>query len=162
MIPADNFLLSDDGTTALWVNDAPGAANTTTLNRPCETTYDDLQERFGDPYVRCPDCDGTGRHTFNIEVECGHFDDPESPTISCWNCEAGKRTYRVHVIDVLPIVDTTGLHQGEQLPPPDHACAISTYSPRVFNVGSKAAGWEPITLPPDAAPGQWLVRLAVH
>ena len=87
------------------------------------------------------DCDCTGRHTFDIEV--------------AWQTEVDayeSDTFRVHVIDVLEIASG---HDAE-------------YRPMIW-LSSEGVAWlmvegEPsiITLPPDAAPGMWLVRLAVH
>ena len=168
MIPADNFLLSDDGTTALWVNDAPGAANTTTLNRPCETTYTDLQERFGDPYVRCPDCDGTGRHTFTIEVECtGKLVEVTDNGRFGLSCDGGcgkeypwgTLTFTVHVFDVLPIVDENDAMNGPGIP---RRCIIYRSPTEAWFYGDADEGVERITLPPDAAPDMFAVSLDVH
>ena len=143
MIPASSFVL--DGDTALVVKTPfdPTFPGVEPLNRPCDTCggFCRLRENAADPYGRpCPDCDGTGRHTFDIEVDHdpydGYFD-----------------TFRVHVIDVLPIVD-------EYRVLPNNTVVQQNGDRWMVDDPEGERRW--ITLPPDAAPGKWLVRMAVH
>ena len=156
MIPADSFLL--DGDTALWV--VPDADH---LPQHWERSCDHCQPTTSRTYPRyhpefCPDCDGTGRHTFDIEAWlCDVYD--------CAKCIGGvhKRqdTFRVHVIDVLPIVENAAW-DGRTLP----MICRSTHDRDYFLRSAPLLGGyhevTDVTLPPAAAPGMWLVRLAVH
>ena len=120
MISQDDILI--DGDTAWLVTDefisTPGLRiNTNILDRPCdnEFTHDDTWD--------CPDCDNTGRHTFTVDIE-GE------------GVRQVGNLLRVHISEVLPIVDEWGRDPFD--------------TPRG------------ITLPPNAAPGKYAVRLAVH
>jgi hypothetical protein len=63
------------------------------FDRPCDTCYEPdfrVSSGYDDANDRqCPDCDGTGRHTFTVEAE-PH--DPENWT------ENWRHTYRVSVV----------------------------------------------------------------
>ena len=76
MIPASDIRFSEDGTRA-WVvaSDPRNVWGSDTMNdRPCDTCLcpgdGDLCGDGGPHQIgaSCPDCSGTGRHTFNIEV----------------------------------------------------------------------------------------------
>jgi hypothetical protein len=75
MIPANHISFNDDGSEA-WVVYATGyeADVCKLLDRPCDTCggnwqdYMEPLDRDGSVVSPCPDCDGTGRHTFTIEV----------------------------------------------------------------------------------------------
>lgn len=152
MILADHISFNDDAT-AWWVPD-PGewtdyGSILNELDRPCG-----LCDGAGcdDPvdFYQCLVCDGTGRHTFTIEVEV--------PRITMWDTNA-RRTFRVSVVPdmVLPIVDIW-----------------PTDAPAIFHDPSSPVsewwwtyavpdGWNmPITLPPAATPGMFAVKLQVH
>ena len=112
MIPASSIIV--DGDQALWVVESDQITSFRIVDRPCDNqfTHDDTWD--------CPDCDGTGRHTFDIEYE-----DVD---------ELGRAwKVRVHIIDVLPI-DFDRWYETDWFR----------------------------TLPPDAAPGMWLIRLEIH
>lgn len=64
--------------------------------------------------VVCPACDGTGRHTFEVKVECDcACHRLGSPKIS-GDCRC---TLRVHVLDVLQVDDEWPLAEWQKLPP---------------------------------------------
>ena len=150
MIPASSFLL--DGDTALLVSPPPWSYMA--LDRPCDCTLG----RSG----TMPDCDGTGRHTFDIVV-AGAWGDPPTP----------HEVHRVHVIDVLPIVrgacptPTNAEHRPAHVhlaePSDDDQTQSGICKENCDLVWDNP--WKShnlVTLPPDAAPGMWLVRLAIH
>lgn len=165
MIPSSHFHLEAD--TAWWVTGdliASSEGWALTIDRPCDTcdgerlvpgsTADELQ-RIEEV---CPSCDGTGRHTFDVEVEC--LCEPES---GLDGCEAG--TYRVHVISgmVLPIVETI----------PASTSHLIENEPAVFSDPEWRDEWFirttdgcidslGVTLPSAAAPGMFAVKLGVH
>ena len=129
---------------AEWVTD---------LDRPCDTCGGDgaLSERTTRSSFLPRSCDGTGRHTFTVEAWlCDVYD--------CAKCIGGvhkrRDTLTVHVIDVLPIV-AKDIH-GEA---PDRYVYVLPDG-RAWLVETDTE--TPITLPPAAAPGMLLVRLAVH
>jgi len=173
MIPADSFLLSDDGTTALVVfGGVPGwtPIGWEADNRPC-VVCKGLGRDIADLVTPCPDCDGTGRHTFTIEVECtGKLVEVTDNGRFGLSCDGGcgkeypwgTLTFTVHVLDVLPIVNEAG---SKGIPG-----RVITHNVMTGLGGTVVRTWlwdglearEPITLPPAAQPGQWLVRLAVH
>jgi len=164
MIPADNFQLVDDGH-AWWV--CVGDVQTIEgvseilfdLDRPCDSfrpVCNRIGPGFGKPDHRgCPDCDGAGWHTFDIEVAHTYIGGVGGYWLPV--------TFRVHVIDVLPIVDNEA---PEWFARNDHHIGIGRDEWAEYN-GRLPGDHEPrwitdLTLPPDAAPGKWLVRLAVH
>ena len=146
MIDQDHITINDD--TALWVftDNGPVTDRSAVLdaNRPCDPCNGVGWPGFA--MFACNDCDGTGRHTFTVECECDAC--PEFAGIS------HKRTLRVHVIDVLPIINEgqlmDGTHTVVLIDPTGQAHLLDGVAPHV------------ITLPPAAEPGSWLVRLAVH
>jgi hypothetical protein len=98
-------------------------------------------------FVECCDCDGTGRHTFAVEVSFGPM-------------TRGARIHRVHVAPgvVLPIVNY-GEHSivGRYV-------ATNVESPAFYFVQNEEfpVSSERITLPPAAKPGMWAVLLQLH
>jgi len=105
---------------------------------------------------RCPDCDGTGRHTFTVEVVVRHgrYDDRPSTYFN---------TFRVSVVPdtVLPIYD-----ECADMKPPDHICQAYRDERWIWHSDHKVTQLDPtevpITLPPAAKPGMWAVQLKVH
>lgn len=173
MIPSDSFLL--DGDTALWVvpdedhlpqhweRPCDRCGGTTRIACPGMSVEPKTQMGrdaaglvMGKDYCYgmhmghpCPDCID-GRHTFEIEAWlCDVYD--------CAKCIGGghkrRDTFRVHVIDVL------GIHDAMH---PEYPGVIELTPERFVLIESVDASSHDITLPPDAAPGKWLVRLAVH
>jgi hypothetical protein len=159
MIPADHW--RDNGDDTSWVVTSDPRNLLTgwvdgPIDRPCDTC-DGLKqvrdycssEECDDPHctlvtLHCPDCDGTGRHTFTIEVDTGEW----SSVVQGMK----TRTLRVSVIPgmALPIYDrlAKGLCIVER--------ADGSFS--LFRADGRNA---PITLPPAAAPGMRAVKLAV-
>jgi hypothetical protein len=122
------------------------------LDRPCDTCGGTLAQGQA-PDDRCPDCGGTGRHTFTVEV--GTYTPngiPDDPSIAIY-CERRR-------VSVVP---------GMVLPIVEHGTEANGY-PFI----TKGLGWvmhhipkakavrSVITLPPAAAPGMWAVKLAVR
>jgi hypothetical protein len=112
-------------------------------------------ERFDLVASTCPDCDGTGRHTFDIEV--------------AWQTEVDayeSERLRVSVVPgmVLPIVDCVGAFAEvwENFTPNP---AVLWRRGNVYNVGPKLLVGNTLTriaLPPAAAPGMWAVQVQVQ
>lgn len=158
------------------------------LDRPCDTACNYGCDMYGDhgPLACengcCPDCDGTGRHTFTIEVEasgCEHrYTDHGGGNYTAWekcrDCKAARDGYgmtpwvkrlRVHVAPgmVLPIYakpsdGTEGEPKVTILGPTDQGRVLGLYW-RNYPHDNPA---EVITLPPTAAPGMWAAQLAIH
>jgi hypothetical protein len=160
VIPADHFLDNGDGTA--WVvgteeERTPGVYPDGDTARSCDTCGGN--QRIDLPDYRnaeCPDCDGTGRHTFMIEVErtcpgggdlCGG-DDPHTLM--------PPRTHRVSVVEgmVLPIV-------GKWEHRPNVGSFITRFD-GATRLWTDADLYEHLRLPPDAKPGMWAVKLQVH
>jgi hypothetical protein len=163
VIPADHIAI--DGDTA-WVViperfTTHPPADWTSKDRPCDTCggcgavdIPEDEEHFNltEP---CPDCDGTGRHTFEIEVA-----NPNRP--DGWLFPA--RTLRVSVVPgmVLPITEDTD--------------AVPKHDPHIIQFDGRCGG-EPYTefvpcdgrqtddpidhFPPAAEPGMWAVQLRI-
>ena len=154
MIPTSNITV--DGDTALFVDpngfvtlDRLNRPNAHVLDRKCDTCGGTLKVR-GLPYEdNCPDCDGTGRHTFDIKVDHtpydGYFD-----------------TLRVHVIDVLPITDVVTHDMTtfiEYTSDPERGYWF------LWERDAATGHWstKPIMhLPSAVEPGMWLIRLEIH
>lgn len=163
MIPTDHIHFNDDGT-AWWVwteDDHHAYANVDHdnigLDRPCDTcggsgTCGASANGQSIGWQRCNDCHGTGRHVFQIEVV--NMGTPYQPA------KPHYRTLRVHVVPgmVLPIVADV----GRPVPSETHiritGGGIAWLAERI-----DGGGWRhtEITLPPDAKPGMWAVKLAV-
>jgi hypothetical protein len=162
MIPADHFGPTVNGE-AWWVMDEAPHSGLNAIDRPCDTcdgsglrvaSSPDGREVYHGPGL-CPDCDGTGRHTFDIEVACEACGDRHDIPIGN---SSGGATYRVSVVlgMVLPIVDVV-----DECPEHSHLCVF--YDRRTnrwsFSDDTKL---DPVTaLPPDAKPGMWAVKVAV-
>ena len=73
MIPASHWHDNGDGS-AWWVIDTHGDHRLQRgwLDRPCDTCDGEgnIWDDDDDGSYDCPDCDGTGRHAFTIEVSC--------------------------------------------------------------------------------------------
>ena len=139
MIAADAITTPDDQGRMWWIDEdslRTGGAIFHDLDRPCDNCEGSGIDHLGQSPWDCPDCHGTGRHVFEIEVEC---DEPDirryedlgwhyGPTCDRRQCRDGEYTLPVHVVEgmVLPITD-------------------------VWNV--------PITPPPTAKPGMYAVQL---
>ncbi len=155
LIHHDHITITDN--TALLVvseNEAVDAYGPKWANRPCDTC-DGCKHLCVDGVnnIRCPDC-VNGRHTFTVEVDYGSGNTYGGRTRGePWGVE-----FRVHVIDVLPIVDETDVLNGVTVPA-HHV--IMRYSGEAWAVVGTSPP-ERITLPSAAEPGMWLVRLAVH
>jgi len=114
----------------------------------------------------CPDCDGTGRHTFTIEVACEACGDRHDHPIGN---SSGGATFRVSVVPdmVLPIYDHDELLDGAVSLPRDWAPHIDIMGgePLLCTRCEKySEDWDEdrITLPPAAAPGQYAVKVQLH
>jgi hypothetical protein len=166
MIPADSITFNDDGTAWWVVRKCPEPrgqqsmhtdcnVGATILDQPCDTcggegVVDDLDNDGA--VVTCEWCDGTGRHTFEIEVECQWntraMNDafPEFPKMD------SPRILRVHVLDALPI------YGGYKTRPVGHIWINSDGDAWHHDVNESKI----VTLPPAAKPGMWAVKLEVH
>jgi hypothetical protein len=163
MIPASGFQMNPDGT-AWWVPEpifnVDDFAWAKALDRPCD--YDSCHDGWidtqrGNDSEACEHCDGTGRHTFTVEV--GDHSRPPSLSMELSGeapCDGCVRTHRVSVVSgmVLPIRKGPGIH-----PVP----VIVLYDD---GVGMWQSGDdEPTVLddfPSAAKPGMWAVKLEVH
>ena len=173
MIPANHITINGD--TAWWVFDhGLQLIDLAAADVPCDGCFNGEYPIWdhNDVEVECPDCDGTGRHTFAIEVECvGTLMPNDHGGLTCdGGCSDypyGVVTHRVHVVPsmVVPIVDVWGDHES------------APRNGRVVDLGNQGHAWvvditskadwqlqpvERITLPPAAKPGMWAVQLAVH
>jgi hypothetical protein len=113
--------------------------------------------------VACPDCDGTGRHTFTLDVECvlpmcvngqrGYWQDGHP----CGYCNAtGTSHLSVHVVEVLPIY-------GKTQPPTEVRRFIAKWRETEWVIADRDAyTGQAVNMPTDAANDVWAVRLAVH
>lgn len=118
----------------------------------------------------CPDCDGTGRHTFEIEAECEVVNSVEHrkpfsrERVATWDGSWRKEVirYRVSVVEgmVLPITDNDECDGTHRIVLWDATTAFTCTGPK--------GPHEFITLPPDAArllaegKTPWAVLLDVH
>jgi DnaJ-class molecular chaperone len=116
MIPRTHIEFNDDHTEA-WVvveqTDSGWLSGLMGADGPCDTCdgasvlrdeeHDDAGRVVGVVWEHCPDCDGTGRHTFTIDIECpvltfegsAIHDHPDvNPCPVC----SGVTTYRVSVV----------------------------------------------------------------
>ena len=157
MIPATHFRDNGDGTA--WCvshhceGDHPEGENRLcdlaykSLDRPCDTcggwgwVETEVPDGTGD--MECPDCDGTGRPTFDIVVDQGLMQ--ELPL-------------RVHVLDVLPIIYPESCRSKA----PDKCVEMAPGWDNMLWLSADQEHALPITLPPAAEPGMWAVRLKIH
>jgi hypothetical protein len=151
-IPASSITI--DGPRAWWV--VPEDELPQIPHLPCDNCFGRGWGRnlFADVDTQCPECYGTGRHTFEIHVE-----DLEAAPI-----HIGPRmttTYRVHVVRVLPIVD----------PPPNkyptHDFVRYPAHPARYEwTGAPGIhSWKchgGVELPADAEPGKYVVEMEIH
>jgi hypothetical protein len=170
--PVPSTAITIDGDTAWLVVPLSGyhpnvATTYTHYNRPCDRCHGTgrmLEDDASRP--TCPDCHGTGQHTFTIDVECvlpmcvngkrGYWQDGHP----CGYCNAtGTYQLSVHVVDVLPIHGAT-----EHWPDATHLSLdegnrtvwLWTWTGQGFDFTQNYC-----TLPADAAPDKYAVRLAV-
>jgi hypothetical protein len=111
VIPADHWHDNSDGTAwavAEKLRDITGSF--VPPDRPCDTCWAGNRPTSDFKWEPCPDCDGTGRHTFTVEVACGcrtpyGLHQPVANIIDCGG--TGKVTHRVSVVPdmVLPIYE---------------------------------------------------------
>ena len=119
-------------------------------DRPCDTCNGGRIELLegGPGSIGCPDCHGTGRHTFNIDT--------------AWQTEVDAyttETLRVHVIQALPVVQIDGQ--------PEETACIDTigniWLPDITREGDPCHYLNGHAKTPFAAePGDWLIELATH
>jgi hypothetical protein len=140
-IPASSIHFNDDGTAWVIPQDDFMAGGFRNYDRPCDFCYGRGTDKV---------CDGTGRHTFTVEVEAGPLFDHGG-----WG---GTRTFTVSVVPgvVLPIYAAPAR--------PDHRAIIQLQAPH-----SGAVLFDPvlptapiITLPSAAKPDMRVVKLQVH
>jgi hypothetical protein len=152
-----------DGTTAWLVVDEANQIGFTHYGRPCDTCKGYGQEATAHDgtvaggYVDCPDCGGTGRHTFTLDVR-----EPCRSEVDCWN---DIKTFTVHVVEVLPIVDATAPQQTVRADIIDWGEKHHRNSPTRFvymPADQTTAGTYLPAFPTSAAPGKYAVRLAIH
>jgi hypothetical protein len=129
-----------DGDTAWWVIDLKTAWRRKHDNRPCDTCDGTGHATFGNQVrtsEECHDCDGSKRHTFNIHLSEGQHE-----------------TLSVHVVAELEIGDDHTFGEG-------FLYGGKHFGPNWIVVGG-GLDQPYVTLPADAAPGMYAVRLAVH
>lgn len=137
MIPASDILI--DGDTA-WLVMSRRAA-WVGLNRPCDHCLDGSYPMWdrNDEEIECPDCDGTGRHWFDIDVQGYSYE--------MW----------VSVVEVLPI--------RSLMDSPVYPSITKTFRTHDGDTGTtyhdEDRHQSQINLPESAAPGHWAVRLRV-
>ncbi len=172
MIPHDH--ISIDGDTALLVVKAYSlplvdlrSAHEMPIDRPCDSCDGgahtpkgeimrgmiEVGGKVGDNYKPCSDCDGSGRHTFEIVVS---FDDGRKVSNKLMD-EARIRTLTVSVVEVLRIRDNE-----TDSDPPNHSGDVFMCADGSAYVDTETDHMTDIDLPPAAEPGMWAVRLAVH
>jgi hypothetical protein len=169
MIRNEWFPCSSDGVPDWWA----------ALDRPCETCNGRkaVEAEFWDltdpnnhlGWVDCPDCHGTGRHTFAIDIKCPTYGDTHIGSVRAGTgrcehggCTGGILTFRVSVVPgmVLPIL-TVGV-EGYPTDPPEQFVWITKKGVlRVVNCVEKSdthCGQAPSA----ATKGMYAVKLAVH
>jgi hypothetical protein len=164
-IPKDSISFNDDGTEAwLVIPLLLDVEMKLTEDRPCGTCDGNGWLRAPRAILSggpdCEDCDGTGRHTFTIEVKTpGGFKRQSGLQGTGWS--GGTRSYRVSVIPgmVLAIYGSDHEHYDSQW---IEIHADGTAHRYWWDGVRNAHTSEPITLPPAAASGQWAVKLKVH
>ena len=134
-IPADHIAI--DGSTA-WVIDDKDRWWHVNLDRPCDTcngrgTFTERHSGMSGQY-NCLDCDGTGRHTFTLDVESLCVQDGRHEMVdgACHFCGARFHKLTVHVVQVRS-TDDENIHV-----------------------------WSASPLPQATGRGMWAVELKVH
>jgi hypothetical protein len=155
-----------DGDTAWWVTGDPIASSEAwamTICRPCDTC-DGVgktiqQGRDTRSWQTCPDCHGTGRFTFTLDVPCLCMTLPgcNGPYKGGPCGGTGTRQITVHVVEVLPIDAVIGACLAHKWP---HVLVGHGLS--VLCGGPGTDGVTSITLPASKAVGKYAVRLAIH
>jgi hypothetical protein len=191
MIPSTSILFNDDGT-AWWVAKPIhrlGVTNTAgddyddptwfaSLDRPCDTCGGDgWMPGIDRSSWACLDCGGTGRHTFTIEVGSYHRNGiPDDPSV--------VMSFTSHRVSVVPDMVLRLTDEADDLPPqetviemwrgPDGPLgSIAAYNADDGEHYHQDSGidmvdertGEPLfcfTIPPDAKPGMWAVKLQVQ
>ena len=169
MIDAEHWHDCEDGT-AWWVTDSNVAfIDYTGADRPCGGC-DGRKWCLGNDTpglydaIACPDCNGTGRHTFDVEVGCSVRCSPADHLFqggaTCSVCNGSSMlTYRVSVEPgmVLPIVNY-GEHNivGRYIVTNVESDSFYMMQNETFPVTS-----ELITLPSAASPGQYAVKVRI-
>jgi len=142
VISADRIHFNGDGTA--WVVFRSVAVENdpwSLADRPCDHCGGSGRCDHDDYDIVCPDCDGTGRHTFTVTA-------PDF---------RGGHELRVSVVPrmVLPIVQM-GTFDPDR---PDRFIAMDGRGNAAYHV--KGERPIPVTLPSAAVPGMWAVKLAV-
>jgi hypothetical protein len=151
-----------DGPTAWLVVDESRVLFRKHANRLCDTCNGYPGPTQFEPRT-C--CDGTGRHTFTLEVKptpCTINEDHYIGTMEWCACFPDIATVSVHVVEVLPIVAWDIVDLG--LPHPVPCMTIDPHG-NALEADEAGVDWfkaHDRTLPPDAAVGMFCVRLAVH
>ena len=140
------------------------------LDRPCDTcdghgSFHRVQRGWGKAkQSTCPDCGGSGRHTFEIETGCDcEWNQSDDCLVAQYGCGV-DHTHRVHVVPgmVLPVYDM----EDDRCPDTPHVCVFHACS-----AGEPFDQWwytdadgvtDDITVPAATKPGDWLVQLQVH
>ena len=156
LIPATHFLDNGDGT-AWWLIPYPSSINEPTLaqrrllDRRC-ATCDGGHSRFAAVTGYCPDCDGTGRHTFEVAVACI---DPKCP-----HCTTGgpMSRYRASIIPgmILPIRDNE-----TDFEPLNHSGDIFICADGSAYIDTESDYMTDIILPSAAASGMFVVKVKI-
>jgi hypothetical protein len=167
MIPHDRIHFNDDGTAWLVeeaLPDSPSGWPATRNDYPCDTCVS--WGGRGMSFKNCRDCDGTGRHTFEIEVACEACGDRHDIPIGN---SSGGATYRVSVVPgmVLPIHDHDNLLDGDTALDHDWQPHITVSADQALLCVRDARytdDWDEraITLPPAAKPNMRAVKLRVE
>jgi hypothetical protein len=154
-----NAKLTDADVDAILASDEPA----TVLGPRYGVNPDHIRRiRRGDRRTKkatCPDCDGTGRHTFTVEVEASAADQA-----------AGLATVDVFRVSVVPgmVLPIYGEDEPDENIADGQNFVIYNYGVGDFDLFM----WSPsihfwiceqsITLPSAAAPGMWAVKLVVR
>lgn len=162
MIAADYITI--DGDTAWVVVDRHSKYQWSMLDRPCATCerYRQLPIDNQPTTVRCPDCDGTGRHTFNEARKRCICNGDSPPDPACPGIGPHTRTVSVVPGMVLPIMSPESCRSKA----PERCIELWDRT----RYGGEAWLWltydQPhatmIDLPSAAVPGMWAVKLNIH
>jgi len=162
MIPADHIHFNDNGT-AWWVlhraYEAVGFSKR--FDRPCDTCVS--WGGRGMSFKNCRDCDGTGRHTFTIEVEPSNLGESLPGRTDLYPPDELPSQFRVSVAPgmVLRIISMSAACADDAPPLPFIISPVRRGEATVIAGYPDADHETVITLPPDAKPGMWAVKLNV-